>query len=278
MVLSLFRSLLAGKPAPRPVYTPPSPPPAAPLAAAAPIHGEALAATAAGPATPPPPAAEAPAPEPLFPAKPPVDIRTLLTEFETLGSDPEFALLRKTLGAGPDGLFGFGTMYPQALAVLLKTRFDGIGEIANLGTRKAWGHYYITETRYDFSWRSDIRADQMEAGAVLAQESARLIRLRDALVTDLAGNRRLFVYAGPATTEQIDAVRSAMGAYGENSLLHVSVATDTNAARHVAWREPGLIRGHISRFGNQGGTWNIAVDDWIAICRAAHGLWQASLR
>ena len=59
------------------------------------------------------------------------------------------------------------------------------------------------------------------------------------------------------------------------ALLHVSVATGTNAARHVAWREPGLIRGHISRFGNQGGTWNIAVDDWIAICRAAHGLWQA---
>ena len=217
-------------------------------------------------------------PGPAAPAAAPAEpaITTILAEIETLGDSPELGLLRQQFRAGPDGLFGFGTMYPAALTVLLKNRFAGTGALENLVTRPAWGFHYIVDKRYDFTWKSNIRVGQMEEAAVLAHESARLTRLRGELILNLTENRRLFVYAGPARSEQIAAIRAAMRGYGQNTLLHVVIASAGHAAGQVAWQEDGLLRGTLSRYGSKDGKWDIAVKDWVAVCRAAHARWKPS--
>jgi hypothetical protein len=228
---------------------------------------------------------EPPAPEPepavpvlVPPPRPVANIRAILAEIETLGDSPELGLLRETLGADPDGLFGFSTMYPPALITLLRNRFAGTGARENLVTKPAWGHHYIVDQRYGFTWKSAIRVGQMADDAVLDHESARLTRLRDQLIRNLAGNKRLFVYAGPASPDHIASIRAAMRGYGANTLLHLVIAGAGNAAGEVAWQEEGLLRGTLSRYGNRDGEWDIAVDDWIAVCRAAHEQWKHSTR
>ncbi len=223
--------------------------------------------TPAPPATPKVVAAVIPPPEPR--------IRIVLDEIETLGDSPEIGLLRQRLGARPDGLFGFSTMYPAALVALLKNRFSGTGALQNLVTKPAWGHHYIVDRRYDLSWKSEIKVGQMPEAVAVARESERLTRLREQLINNLTGNRRLFVYAGTATDDQIAAIRAAMGRYGRNTLLHLVIADAKNPAGRVAWREDGLLRGYLSRYGNKDGRWDIAQEDWVAVCLAAHGLWKA---
>lgn len=217
----------------------------------------------------------APEPSLTFGAKPITPIRTVLADMETLGANPEFGLLREKLGAGRDGLFGFGTMYPSALAVLLQTRFAGIGVVENLAARPAWGHYYVVDKRYDLSWKTEIEVGEMDEARVLAFEAARLARLRSQLITHLMDNARLFIYAGAATPVELTKIRDAMALYGRNTLLHVGVATDTNPPGHVLPGASGLLHGFLSRYGNRDGRWDIATDDWTAVCRTAHGLWSA---
>ncbi len=221
-------------------------------------------------------AAEAEPPE-QSPA-PLADIRTILAEVETLGDSPELGLLRQSLGAEPDGLFGFSTMYPAALIILLRNRFAGIGALGNLVTKPAWGHHYIVDTRYDVRWRSEIKIGEMDDAAVLAHESARLLQLRDELIVNLTENRRLFVYAGPATNDQIATIRAEMRGYGMNTLLHLAIADADHPPGHVVWREAGLLSGYLSRHGNKDGKWDIAKDDWVAVCRAAHQRWKPFAR
>ncbi len=224
------------------------------------------------PASPPPPDIGLPA----VPAADPLpDIRVLLDDFETLGDNPEMGLVRKQLGASPDGLFGMSTMNPDILRTLLGNRFDRLGDADNLQMKQAFGLYYTTDTLYKLVWQSPIRVEEMDEAHAVEAEVRRFSTLRQRLIKGLETGSRLFVYAGPMADEHIHAIRSAMRGYGQNTLLHLAEADGMHPPRHVEWLAPGLLRGRLSHYGNQPGNWNIALDDWVAICRIAHRLWRA---
>jgi hypothetical protein len=204
------------------------------------------------------------------------DIRKLLMQFETLGSTPEFGLLRERLGAEPDGLLGFSTIYTGALITLLKSKFAGLDDPKNLGTRQAWGRYYIVEQRFQFSWRTNIKVGEMSEPDVLAHEMARLKTLRARLIEDLARGRRLFVVTGPGSDADIAKIRVAMRSYGDNALLHVVEADASRPAGQVQRHAGGWLRGTLSHYGERNGRWDIALDDWAAVCSAAHAMWKAA--
>ena len=272
MIGGIFRSLFGRKPPPEPASwresvaeaEPPAPEPE--LVVPGPVI-EAPAVPVTLEATAPDPAAAEAAALP--------SITAVLEDFETLGDNPEMGLLRDRLGAGPDGLFGLSTMTPQALLILLRTRFDGFCEPATLKAKQDWGFYYTVETQQNLVWRSPIRVEQMSEADALQSEAQRLGALRTRLIAGLESGSRLFVYAGTLTGQEREAIRAAMAAYGTNTLLHVMLADEAHPARHVAWLEPGLLGGYLSHYGNQPGGWTIAVDDWVTVCRTAHGLWRA---
>jgi hypothetical protein len=210
------------------------------------------------------------APEPVAVVR---DIASLLGDFETLGPSPEFSVLRQTLGAGADGLFGFSTMSAAALLAMLQSRFEGVGTHEAIRGRVAGGRYYLADPRHGFDWETDIAADSMAPAAAIAQEADRLAPLCQELIAHLTENGRLFVYAGLAHPETLAAIRAAMRAFGNNALLHVVEGDTAHAPGAVMSVEPGLYRGYLTRYASRDGICAVAVDEWVAICGQAHALW-----
>jgi hypothetical protein len=108
--------------------------------------------------------------------------------------------------------------------------------------------------------------------------------LRDKFLSDLEEERKIFVFMSPdLTREDVLFLHNAFYSIAPIKLLHVRPVTadplgfelgPPGGAREIA---PNLFLGYLGRPGvAPNGTWDIAFDDWVAICQNVRSIVTAN--
>lgn len=202
--------------------------------------------------------------------------RQLLIGFEGLGSDCEFGLVQRRFGAEPLSLLRFNAVTFGGLMTGLANRFDSMGVQDNMEMiALANGEYFIRDRRWGLGMHTFKFVGQIDADLLFRKFCERVVFLREKLLTDIAEGRKIFVFFAPGlAVADLKMLHAALRELGPVKLLHV---TTTDAAQATGLKAenggynlvvPDLYIGYLSRTGRtETGAWDIAFDDWLALCR-----------
>ena len=147
------------------------------------------------------------------------------------------------------------------------------------------GEYYVEDRRWGLGMYTFMYASGHDTSTIEAKFRRRIVYLRDKLLADLGDARKVFVFKTNAVDiEGLQLLHRACRAYGPVRLLHVRDTQiplsdrpgDAAPGRVIALDE-GLHVGFLRRMGGSGGTWDIAFDDWVAVCSSfsSTGAWTS---
>lgn len=203
--------------------------------------------------------------------------RALLLGFESLGADCEFGLVQRRFGAEPLGLLRFNSVQLGGLLQALAHRFEDMGasEHTELMVLRN-GEYFIRDRRFGLAMHTFLFKWNEDGDRLLAKFCRRVAFLKDKLLEDLAEGRKTFVFlSSTLRVEELLMLHAALRRLGDVALLHARPigASMRGFPRgrpgEVVEIRPGLFVGYLGRPGRKAnGDWDIAFDDWLAICRA----------
>ena len=204
------------------------------------------------------------------------ETRDLLLRFQSLGENCEFGLVQRRFGAEPIELFRWTYLPPHRATRLLQSRLAGIGalETTRLGVSH-YGEYFVEDTQNELSFHTFVAENGADPAILLAQHRTRLERLKEKLLEDLQLGEHIFVckLQYDASDQTVSRVQAAMREHGPGRLLCVRVKDDANPAGSLRVAADGVMYGYLDRVGPTvgpfGEVWDIAFDDWIAVCRQA---------
>ena len=223
-------------------------------------------------------AQQATPPAPVASAVDDAELRRVLLGFESLGDGCEFGCVQRRYGADPAGLLRWNDVGLDGLMAALGARFAGLGDPANTALVVAPDREILIEDR---RWGLGLHTFRYEGeddrDALLARACRGIAHLRDALLADLAAAEKIFVFRSTGLdADRLEALHRALRAYGPVRLLDVQPAAPTaptvfqGAAGELVEVEAGCYVGFLERLGAlEEGTWDIAYDDWVAVCRKA---------
>ena len=207
------------------------------------------------------------------------DARTMLLGFESIGDDCEFGMVQRRYGAEPLGLLRWNSVSLESLMVALDNRFEGMGEPGN--TRLAIsgnGEYYVEDERWGLGMHTFLFKSQVDEDTLLPKMCKRVSYLRNKLLEDLKSPDKIFVFKSrEVQMSSLQALHAKLRAYGPVRLICVqqantdpSLAPLSGKAGEVFSVGNDLFVGFIGRLGAVQGYWDIAFDDWMAICSKIH--------
>jgi tetratricopeptide (TPR) repeat protein len=220
------------------------------------------------------------------------DARTLLLQFQSMGSPAqgcEFGNVQRHFGAEPLGLLRWVASKPKSLAYALRDQFEGfwdeaatrisLGAVPNRPEDREYRLYFY---RYDMHIHTLIYLSEVNEEEFIKKFCRRQRLLSRKFMEDLESAECIFVYKQDAleiSDAEIDELLAAMHQYGKDStLLFVQLANAANPEGTVKWIKPGLLYGYIDSFimGPDGNELPIRFDAWLAICNEAYRLWSAT--
>ena len=203
-------------------------------------------------------------------------LNRLMMQFESLGQNCEFGLLQRQCQAEPLGLLRFSSTPMQQLLTALEHRFEGLGAPGNLEIELSPNgrEYMVKDTVFGFLYHAWVKAGEMEPSEVLRREQRRVPFLVRKLLEDLEDADKTFVFKGMGATaeEAVFPLAAALRRYGPNTLLFVNLADAEHRAGEVAARAPGFLVGHVSRFAPTENASDLALPEWVKLCRQAYRL------
>ncbi|TWS98263.1 lipopolysaccharide assembly protein LapB [Reyranella sp. CPCC 100927] len=212
------------------------------------------------------------------------DARSLLLGFESLGENCEFGLVQRRFGAEPLGLLRFNNVQLGSLLTALASQFQDMGEPATTEMVPFMNEYFIQDRRWGLAMHTFLFVGQQDPDVLYKKLCRRIAYLKDKLLSDLAEGRKVFVFTGQSLTmDGLRALHAALETFGPVKLLHTRVVTADAAgfpdgrAGEVVSIDRGLFVGYLRRPGvTAGNDWDIAFEDWLAICRKVRSLVDAS--
>lgn len=205
-------------------------------------------------------------------------VRTLLLDFEGLGSDCEFGLVQRRYGAEPLSLLRFNAVTYTGLMLGLVNKFEGMGsaeatEMITLGN----GEYFIRDRRWGLGMHTFNFVGQVDPDILYRKFCQRVGFLKGKLLRDLSEGRKIFVFYAPGLSmDDLQMLHAALQELGPVTLLHV---TTVEAAHQMGVScqagdlhpiKSGLYMGYLRRSGrDSSGAWDIEYGDWIDICSKA---------
>jgi tetratricopeptide (TPR) repeat protein len=205
------------------------------------------------------------------------EIRALLLGFESIGANCEFGLVQRRYGAEPLGLLRFNSVTLEGLLSALVHRFDKIGEAETTELTSLAGEYYITDRRWGLGMHTFIYKGQQEPDVLYSKFCRRLVYLKEKALSDLSEAKKVFVFKSPGMRmDELSTLHRALKSIGPVTLLYVTAASAKEGiggdqAGEVKQIDRDLFVGSLSRLGEAEGFWNIAFDEWVAICRKVRG-------
>lgn len=198
--------------------------------------------------------------------------RALLLGFESVGVDCEFGMVQRRYGAEPLGLLRWNYVAYESLMAALAAGFDGMGEPEHTELWKGGvDEYFVQDKRWGLAMHTFLSSTQVDEASFLPKMQRRVAYLKDKLIDDVASGGKTIVFkSNDVTLDQVRALHQGFRRLGPVRLLWVR-STDRGAdgaageAREI---EDGLYVGFIDRMGAAKGYWDIAFDDWIALCRS----------
>ena len=205
------------------------------------------------------------------------ELRRLMLGFESLGETGEFGAVQRRFGAEPAGLLRWADVTCDGLIAALAAGFAGLGEPADSQVMVGQDRELLVEDR---RWGLALHTFHVEGDnreAPLARLRDDTVALKDKLLADLAAADKIFVYRSSGLDgDRLEALHRALRAHGPVRLLAIQPAAPTaptsiqGAAGELVEIGEGLCVGFLERLGVQvGGTWDVAWDDWVAVCRKA---------
>jgi hypothetical protein len=132
-------------------------------------------------------------------------------------------------------------------------------------------HYWLKDTRYNFYFATFTSAQQETAAAFYPQQCLRVQYLARALRETLAAAETILVYKYDTgfDDDYLLALHQAMRTYHPDATL-LGVRRQAPGAPGGTLRvlREKLFCGYVGHFSNT----DLAVDDWLALCRQAAGL------
>ena len=203
-------------------------------------------------------------------------LRALMLRFESLGDSCEFGSVQRRYAAEPLGLLRWNDVRLPELLAALAARFEGMGAPENTEMPVIEnGEYTIRDTRWSLWMHTFLFEGQTDPAALYPKMCRRVAYLRDKLIEDLTNAEKIFVYRTPGIdTVKLAELHTALEVYGPVKLLvvqPVGASSDlAGAAGEVMAVGERRWIGFLSRLGvADGNYWDIAFEDWVAICRQA---------
>jgi hypothetical protein len=207
-------------------------------------------------------------------------LHDLMLRFESLGQNCEFGLVQRQCQAEPLGLLRFSsTPLPQLLAAL-HARFAGMGTPGTVSVVVSGNgrEYMVNDKRFGFLYHAWVKTGEMSAEDVTLRETRRVPFLVRKLLEDLEAGEKIFVFKGMGAMpeEEVFPLAMALRRYGPNTLLFVNLADADHRAGTVEARSPGFMVGYIERFAPGDNAHDLAISEWVKVCREACRLQAAA--
>jgi tetratricopeptide (TPR) repeat protein len=203
------------------------------------------------------------------------DLRHLLLKFESIGDNCEFGIVQTRFGAETLGLLRWGTIFPGQLIEMLDNRLEGVGLPENTFVREDPGGEYVAGDNRYFHMHTFINHHQAPPEQVHRQMCRRLSFLKEKFIEDLEAAEKIFVYKTSdehADDQDLQAIWSAMQAYGPNRLLCIRPTEETEQSGQVELVAPRLMHGTIEGLTpafDDTAKLDDHLEAWLTACRAA---------
>jgi tetratricopeptide (TPR) repeat protein len=211
----------------------------------------------------------------------PEDLRHLLLKFESIGDNCEFGIVQTRFGAETLGLLRWGTIFPGQLIEMLDNRLEGVGLPENTFVREDPGGEYVAGDNRYFHMHTFINHHQAPPEQVHRQMCRRLSFLKEKFIEDLEAAEKIFVYKTSdehADDQDLQAIWTAMQAYGPNRLLCIRPTEETEQSGEVELVAPRLMHGTIEGLTpafDDTAKLDDHLEAWLAACRTAHQIASA---
>ncbi len=218
------------------------------------------------------PVAAVPEPEAAF--------SVILKDFDSIGSNCEFAFLQRECGLEPISLLRFAGIGVADLLDALDQGFAGVDDPENFRLNVSpSGEYFTSDVRWKMVAHTFYQASAVEEKAFYKSQIRRIKYLRDKFLEDLASPDRCLVYQRYARLDddEILSLFAALRRHGPNALLCVRKAEAGRPAGTVEAVRDGLMVGYISELCPPGVTLPL-VPRWKELCETAHRLWLEGAR
>jgi hypothetical protein len=205
-----------------------------------------------------------------------------MQQFESLGQNCEFGLVQRRCQAEPLGLLRFASAPLPNLLAALDMRFAGMGtpESVRVEMSSNGREFMVTDTAYDVVYHAWVDAGAMSVEELHQREVRRVPLLVRKLLEDLLSGEKIFVFKGMGALaeEVVFPLAAALRRYGPNTLLHVTLADAEHRAGMVEAKAPGFLVGYLDRFAPGDDAHDLALAQWVSVCRGAYRLAQALRR
>ena len=193
--------------------------------------------------------------------------KALLLNFESLGDSCELGMVQRRYGAEPLSLLRWTATPPDRLAMACRERFAAIGDPAQIELDEISGEYVTRIPRYAMFAHTFSLATATPREKFHAAQCKRMAYLRDKLLEDFEAGEKILTYGSAhLDAAAIEALHQAIRRVAPKAtLLCVRLAADGEAGGATLRVADKLLIGTISRFS----TTDIAVDEWLSLCRAA---------
>ncbi len=206
------------------------------------------------------------------------DMAPIVEQFASIGVNCEFGLVQRWCGIEPLGLFRFGLTPLDGLIAALCNSFAGLAEPELIEVTLGFDDEYITRhALYDFEFHTTLRKGTVAEDVVLHKIAReRFPLLARMLLEDLAIGDKLLVFRTEAAGQDAEAfrLRDAIRRRGRAVLLWVTLAEQASQVGTVRRLDDGLMVGYLDRLAPLRFARELSFEPWLAVCRAAHDLWQ----
>ena len=207
------------------------------------------------------------------------ELRRLLLQFESIGENCEFGTVQRRFAAEPTGLLRWSNVLLDKLIPALDQRFAGLGEEENTElTLRSSGDFVVEDRRWGLAMHFRASGKKADRDALLARTCRRLSQLKEKFIADLQAAEKVFVYRSEGLDgDRLETLHRSLRAFGPVRLLNIQPAAPTaptvfqGRAGDLIKVDDGRYVGFLEKLGgsNDGSAWDIAFDDWIAVCRKA---------
>ena len=209
-------------------------------------------------------------------------LNQLMMKFESLGQNCEFGLVQRQCQAEPLGLLRFSSTPIAQLLVALENRFEGMGSPGTISVEMSSNgrEYMVKDAVFGFLYHAWVKTGEMTPDEVRVREERRVPFLIRKLLEDLETGEKTFVFKGmgPMMPEVVFPLSAAIRRYGPNTLLFVNVAGEHDRIGTVEASAPGFLTGYVSRFAPADKAADLALSEWVRVCRDAYRMRLASLQ
>jgi hypothetical protein len=194
-----------------------------------------------------------------------LSLKDLVSKFESLGTNCEVGFVQRISGAEPLGLLRFAAIPLSRLVDAIDANFAGLDQADNLKPEGKEG-WDIRDDIYNLFYHTARRCDAISADNLRHSEARRLRFLIRKFMGNLAAPEKIFVWwqNTPVTQSEILPLFLALRRRGPVTMLWVDRDQPTGMVEEI-W--PGLLRGRIAAFSQDGGEPNPqrSLSYWIEV-------------